>query len=200
MANQTFQINFYGHDGAGNSLINTWHVTIDDTGTVLSPFEQANNVRIAFDSAIRVDWLALMPTDYMLDYLSCKRVTGGGSPTSVDVPGPGPSPGIWAMTSAISSAGLQLAMIPGPGNNSIGKSFLPCVPADAIVESRFTGAYETAAAVIQGALLTNLTVTGFSAAGFLSIFHRALGTFNAVFAIELRVKPGVQRKRLTPVY
>lgn len=161
-------------------------------GGAFSPFEYANKLLDAWNTAVGTAWLNVLNDDMQLVDLTAKKVAPTGGPTAVLVGG---TPGNIADVTVSGALGAQIkwltATLPRSGHTTI-----PGVGKAGLIKDILQAALIAAVNALIAALLPQLTLAGAAGTADLSLYHRKTKTSTKITAGIPNAKIGVQRRRI----
>jgi len=200
MALQVYEFTPSGILG-GQFVQNVLHVEVDET-TPENPYTVASEINTFMNGGGNfVDaWLNMLPEDYKLTSIRCRRVTGTGGPTAI-IAGGALSAQDGLRTGAISSAQVSPLIIWVTTNDpdSTGRTFLPGVSEDDVDEMQLVvGLINEIDGFVNfwkgGGTLVG---TGFNWGG--CIYKRSGDVGDPIMGGYVSPLIGTQRRRLRPV-
>jgi len=196
MANDVFQL-IIGGNVAGQPVENVLHFT--NGGTLTDPINQAVELNDAFEEDVMDAWLDVLPENYAIMGTKAKQVNNGGGPTVAKIQ-PAFTLGHRVGNADTSAVGPVLLI---PYQNGprwfTGRIFLPGVSQEDIDNNQLDAALITAI----GALNTILVAPFAFGAGTnfeYGIYLSDADVFKDADAISISSKPGLQNRRLRPVF
>lgn len=123
MANQTYSLVITGN-AAGQFVQNVLHYRMDDGGFANRLLSAKGLLDGWIAADLQDNWLAMLPTTYLLQSIKTRRLTNGGGPEYVDVSLQG-SAGTGGTGMQASANGPVIIWNTDGGPRRVGKTFLP---------------------------------------------------------------------------
>lgn len=181
---------------AGQYRENVIYLRLDPEPSA-NPYDTANAMLIALNSTFKPLWLNMLPNDYFLDAIVCRRVGPTGGPYAIADYQASTEGGQRGADSVSEQLCPCVSLIPPMGVKSAGRVFLPAVSKVEIQLNVYTAGYRTAVSNFFTPLIAGFSVSGGTAT--LAIFSRKLNTSSNVSTFNLSPALGYQRKRARPI-
>ena len=175
---------------------NVLHFRIDPEPAA-NPFDTATALLVALNATFKPLWLAMLPADYTLDAIICRRLGPTGGPYAIDDYQPGAEVGSRSGESVSEQLCPCVTLIPPMGTKSAGRCFLPAVTKTDIQLNVYTNGYRTAVSNFFTPAIAGFSVSGGTAT--LAIFSRKTNTSSNIATFNLSPALGYQRKRARPI-
>lgn len=192
----TYEVATSLHNFAGDFFQNVFAYELSEAGTH-TPFEYADNLINVWVGANLTTYLDLFGSDVIFDFITAKRIDGGGGPSSSLISGvvaTGPNPSVSAGIAA------DIAWQTAAGTNRPGHSYIGAVYDGALSGGQWTVPIFTGkATAFINKMLTALTLSGGAGNADFGIYSRKLHQFNKATAGILKPKPTMLNKRTLPV-
>lgn len=195
MAN-TYELATSLHNFAGDFFQNVFAYSLSEGGTH-TPFEYADLLLQAWATNVTTDYLDLFGDDVILDFVSARKVTGGGGPSStiiISQPGSGPQMSISAGIAA------DIAWQNGGGTNRPGHTYIAAPYDGALSGGQWvTPGYTAKVSTFIATILTQLALGGAAGVADFGTYSRKLTQFNKNTSGLLKPKPTMLNKRTLPI-
>lgn len=199
MANQTYQLVITGN-AAGQFVQNVLHYRMDDAGFSNRLLSAKGLVDGWIAAALMDNWLAMVPSTYIVQSIKARRITNGGGPEYVDV----------SLQGEIGEGGTGMqASANGPviiwntdgGARRVGKTFLPGISPTKMdggeILATFISALQAAAAAFLAPF--NAVGGGSPPCQFCIPRHNDASIRSLPVGVQVSKMIGQQRRRQLPV-
>lgn len=191
----TYELKTSLHDLSGNFFQNVFAYSLAEAGTA-TPFEYADALITTWLTNIGPNYMAMMGSDIILDFVSARRITGGGGPTATQIAN---IPGTAANPSIASGLAFDIAWQTAAATHRPGHTFLAGMADGAIAGAQWANAFLLDVDAFIGAITGVLALAGALGNATFGVFSRKLAQFNAVLHGVKKPKPTTLNKRSLPV-
>lgn len=182
------------HNGQGNFFSNIFTYQLTEAGSG-HPFDYALALVDAWKLAIETDYLALMGSDVVLDFIQAKKFTSGGGPTASKQVG---DTGTGSTASITTQLAADIAWVTASAINRFGHSFIGAVYDGALNQDFWDTAFLLKVVTFVNAMTTVLTLAGALGTATFGVYTKKTTTFNHASAGILKEKATVMNKRARP--
>lgn len=186
---------------AGQFVQNVLHSTVDNTGST-PPFQMADELLQTWglNGDFVSPWCDILPDDYKITSLRCRRVLTTGGPTQIYL-GANLAEDTGQRTGQISSSQVcpLLIWIGNSAPSKTGRTFLPGVSEDDINEMQMQASLLTAMDAFGTVWRDGGTTVNLSYAWGGAILRRGGPSADPITAFRVSPLIGTQRRRLRPV-
>lgn len=182
------------HDLAGNFFQNVFHYQLTEAG-VATPFGYADGLIDAWNLHCQADYLASFGNDVVHDFISAKRVTGGGGPSAQQTVA---LPGTDVQVSISAGMAADIAWQTASPLNRPGHTYMPCIPTGQVQGDFLQGPYLGALGAFRDDLLDTLALTGGLGNADFGVFSRKTSQFNKATVGQIKPKLTMLNKRTLP--
>lgn len=182
------------HNFAGDFFQNVFAYELDESG-VASPFEYADALITQWISDVSNDYMALMGSDVILDFVSAKRIQSPGGPSATQIP---QLSGGQAGLSISTGVALDIAWQTHAGTNRPGHTYLTGMEGGSIVGGQWNAGFLTAVDAFITVVLPPLTLAGGLGNAAFGVYSRKLAQFNVADHGVKKPKPTMLNKRTLP--
>lgn len=130
MANQTYRLVITGN-AAGQFVQNIFNYRMDDDSFSNRLLAAKGLIDGFLAVSKQDDFLGMVPEEYLMKSIKCRRITNGGGPEYIDTSVDG-SPGVFGSGMQMSGAGPVIIWNTDGGARRVGKTFLPGIGADEV--------------------------------------------------------------------
>jgi hypothetical protein len=191
-----YQLVTYCHSGGGNFFQNVFHYELSEAGSGVSPFNYADALNSTWITNVEPSYVDLFGNDVILDFISAKRITGGGGPTASRIRA---TNGTAAVISSTSGASMDIQWQTASPLNRPGHTYMCSFPYNWLQGDQFSGSAIAKVATFITAITAVLPLAGALGDAVFQIFTRKTDTGYTVDSGLLRPKPTVMGRRLLPV-
>lgn len=183
------------HNFAGDFFQNVFAYQLSEAGTA-SAFEYADALITAWLAGPAPDYMAMMGSDVILDFVSAKRIESPGGATATQIVA---STGNLVNVSVSAGIAFDLAWQTQAGSNRPGHTFLTGMDGGQLSGGQWVPGFLTLVDAFVTSMLPPLTLAGgLGNAGF-GIYSRKLAQFNVAEHGVKKPKPTMLNKRTLPV-
>jgi len=184
------------HDFAGNFIQNVFHYQLTEAGTA-TPYEYAKALANKwFASPTFTDFLALLGGDVVVDFITARKITGGGGPSATVIVN---AVGTGGANSVCSAVAADVAWQAANATNRPGHTFISSFPDGALQSGTWQNAFAGNVTTWIGDMLAVLTLAGALGTATFGHFTRKTQAFDAQKSGELKPKPTALNKRTLPI-
>lgn len=188
-----YALNTWAHNARGNFFQNVFHYQVDDSA-LNDPFKSARDLTEAWASFLKTSYLKCLGADCILDFLSARKVGGGGGPSATKIMG---DAGTAGLESATTSMAADICWIVNAATHRFARSFIGGIPADAILSDVWSVVFAGNVALFIAEMLKPLVVAATNAT--FGLFSRKTQQFAPATDGVLRLKPTGMNRRTVPI-
>lgn len=191
----TYELATSLHNFAGDFYQNVFAYELSEAGA-FSAWEYADKLLTQWETTVETDYMALMGSDCVLDFISAKRISGAGGPTATHIRQTGSGAATLSISTGIA---LDIAWITNSGTNRPGHTYITGVYDGSIVGGQWNGGFLAFADVLAADLLTQLTLAAGAGNADFGVWSRKLAQFNKAQHHVNRPKPTMLNRRTLPI-
>lgn len=182
------------HNGIGNYFSNIFSYQLSEAGAG-HPFDYANALIDSWVTGCETEFLALLGSDVVLDFIQCKKVNGSGGPSATQSRG---SNGSGFTPSISSQLAADISWITASALNRFGRNFIGAIWEGALEQDFFQAGFLVAVTAFINAMKTVLNLAGALGTATFGVFTRKTNTFNDTLSGVIKPKATVMNKRALP--
>jgi hypothetical protein len=191
-----YELKTWLHNLSGNFFQNVFHYDHPESASI-SPWAHAKNLITAWATNIQPSYLAILGADVLLDFITARRVTGGGGPSATTVAN---ASGTGAADSISAGLAIDVAWINSAPTNRLGHTYICCNPQGVLDGDQWNNGYVTDVDTWISDQSTNLVLGGGDGNAVFGMFTRKTALIHANISGEVRPKPTLLNKRTTPIF
>lgn len=200
MANEAYELVISG-TLAGQFVQNVLHVNVANTSDD-PPYEIAGDIIDTLDATIGLTaaWCDILPTDYALTSIRCRRVLVTGGPTAIRL-GSALAEDAGQRTGTIQSAQVNpvIVLLTTLRPNRPGRIFVPGISEADLDAMVYVSGYVLAVDALIVLIHTGFTLDNAGYSASFGILRRAIASSDDIMGGRLSPLIGTQRRRLRPV-
>lgn len=191
-----YEVKTWLHNQVGNFFQNTFHYDHPESAAV-SPWQHAKNLATQWITDVVGDYLKLMGTDVVFDFLTARKVSGGGGPTATEIVNLVGTGGALSMSAGLCADIQWICQNP---NNRMGHCYIGGVPDGALFGDIWQIPFPADCGTFITTILANLVLPMADGSAVFGTYTKKTGVIHTNEAGELRPKPTCLNKRTVPVF
>ncbi len=191
----TYELTTSLHNFAGDFMQNVFAYSLSEAGSG-TPFEYAKALCDQWAAIVLSDYMKLFGVDVLCDFISAKRITGGGGPSAVLI---STGTGGGAQDSVSAGLAFDIQWQTGSGTNRPGHTYIGAPPNGSIDGGQWQTGYKNDVDTFIATILNTLTLAGALGSADFGVFSRKLAQWNVCHHGVKKPKPTMLNKRTLPI-